>query len=253
MTSQSIALITGGSRGLGRSAAQHLARCGTDVLLTYNKQADHARATVEAIRREGGHAECLQLDMTASEDFPSFKERLKDCLQSAFSRSTFDYLVNNAGYGIYKAFGDFDGEDLDRLYKVHVKGPFLLTQTLAELIADDGRVLNVSSGLTRITLSGHDAYAAMKGAVEVMTRYQATALASRRIAVNTVAPGAIETDFGGGAVRDNEALNRHLAENTAMGRVGLPDDIGSAVAGLLTAGSQWMTAQRIEVSGGQGM
>lgn len=250
---QKIAVITGGSRGLGRSAALHLAQANVGVILTYHSKHGEAEAVVEEINRSGGNAAALQLDVADSAGFSQFRDRLAATLNRQFARQSFDFLVNNAGYGIFKPFLETNEAELDQMYAVHLKGPFLLTQCLADLIADGGRVLNVSSGLTRMTLAGYDAYALMKGAVEVMTRYQAGALASRRIAVNTIAPGAIETDFAGGAVRDTPEINRQIAANTAMGRVGLPDDIGSAVAGLLASGSQWMTGQRIEVSGGQAL
>ena len=250
---QKIALITGGSRGLGASAAQHLAQSNTGIIITYHNQKTAAEKVVKSINDNGGHAAALQLDTTVTSSFTSFKNSLTETLQNVFSRDGFDYLINNAGYGLFKPFADTTEAELDQMYQVHFKGPFLLTQCLSNMIASGGRILNVSSGLTRMTFAGYDAYAAMKGAVEVMTRYQAASFAQRSIAVNTLAPGAIETDFGGGVVRDNSELNQQIAANTAMGRVGLPDDIGQAIAGLLVATSGWMTGQRIEVSGGQGL
>lgn len=246
-----IAVITGGSRGLGKSAALHLAQADVSVVITYHTKQAEAEELVADISRRGGLAAALQLDVAATNRFSSFREHLISTLHEKFGRQHFDFLVNNAGYGLYKPFLETTEAELDEMYMVHVKGPFFLTQCLTGLIEDRGRVLNVSSGLTRMTFAGYDAYATMKGGVEVMTRYQAAALASRGIAVNTIAPGAIETDFNGGAVRDTPELNQQIAANTALGRVGLPDDIGSAIAGFLTAGSQWMTGQRIEVSGGQ--
>lgn len=253
MMNQKVALITGGSRGLGKSAAMHLAQSKVGVVITYHRKQEEAQTLVNHIQKEGGRAVALQLDVTETARFYDFVDELKTALKNTFGSAQIDYLVNNAGYGLYKSFEGTTGADLDAMFAVHFKGPFLLTQSLAGLMKDGGRILNVSSGLTRFTLPGYDGYAAMKGAIEVATRYQAAALASRGITVNTLAPGAIETDFGGGVVRDNPELNQRIASITAMGRVGLPDDIGSAIAGALTAGSGWMTGQRIEVSGGQAL
>ncbi|EAR07347.1 SDR family NAD(P)-dependent oxidoreductase [Reinekea blandensis] len=250
---QKIALITGGSRGLGKSAALHLAKANVGIVITYQSNVAEAQSIVDEINSKGGRAAALKLDVAESSSFSSFRDSLISILKETFERNTFDYLVNNAGYGIFTPFEKTTEAELDDMYAVHLKGPFFLTQCLARFIEDGGRILNVSSGLTRMTFSGYDAYAAMKGGLEVVTRYQAAAYASRGIAVNTIAPGAIETDFGGGAVRDTPKLNQHIASTTAMGRVGLPDDIGSAVAGLLVAGSGWMTGQRLEVSGGQSL
>jgi len=248
-----VALVTGGSRGLGKSAALHLASAGVGVVVTYQTNQAEADGVVATITADGGRAAALKLDLADSAGFSSFRDRMTSVLRESFGQDRIDFLVNNAGYGLFKPFAETTSDELDAQYAVHIKGPFLLTQSLADLIADGGRILNVSSGLTRMTFAGYDAYSIMKGGVEVMTRYQAAAFAGRGIAVNTLAPGAIETDFGGGAVRDDAALNKQIADMTAMGRVGLPEDIGSAVAGLLTGGSTWMTGQRIEVSGGQGL
>lgn len=250
---QKIALITGGSRGLGKSAALHLARSNVGVVITYQSKKAEAEDVVNEIKRNHGSAVAMQFDVADIKNFPDFRERLTATLQETYGRQSFNYLVNNAGHGLFKHFEDTTEGDIDSLYTVHLKGPFLLTQSLSNLIENGGRILNVSSGLTRFTFSGYDAYAMMKGGLEVMTRYQAAALASRNIAVNTIAPGAIETDFGGGVLRDTPELNQKIASITAMGRVGLPDDIGSAIAGFLVESSQWMTGQRIEVSGGQAL
>lgn len=250
---QKIALITGGSRGLGKSAAFHLAKSDVGVIVTYHSKKAEAEEVVEEINSNGGRAAAIQLDVADTEGFSNFRESLVLALKGTFEREKIDYLVNNAGYGIFKPFQDTTEAELDSMYSVHVKGPFFLTQTLSDLVEDGGRILNVSSGLTRMTFAGYDAYSAMKGAIEVVTRYQAAAFASRGITVNTIAPGAIETDFGGGVVRDTPELNQQIASITAMGRVGLPDDIGSAIAGILVSSSQWMTGQRIEVSGGQAL
>lgn len=250
---QKIALITGGSRGLGKSAAYHLAKADVGVVITYQSKKTEAQNIVSDINGKGGCAAALKLDVADNGSFIGFRDKLTSILKESFGRKTFDYLVNNAGYGVFTPFLNTTESELDSMYSVHLKGPFFLTQSLAEYIEDNGRILNVSSGLTRMTLSGYDAYAAMKGGLEVITRYQAAAFASRGITVNTVAPGAIETDFNGGIVRDTPELNRQIASHTAMGRVGLPEDIGSAIAGFLVASSDWMTGQRIEVSGGQAL
>lgn len=248
--SQSIALITGGSRGLGRNAALHLARQGTGIILTYLSRGEEAAAAVSEIEALGGKAVALQLDTGDTTQFAAFADRLSDALKKTWGRSTFDFLVNNAGMGINAAFAETTEEQFDRLMNVHLKGVFFLTQRLLPLIADGGRILNVSSGLARFSAPGYAGYGTIKGAVEVLTRYLARELGPRGIAVNVIAPGAIETDFGGGAVRDNPGANAFVASVTAMGRAGLPDDIGGAIASILLGDNQWMTAQRIEVSGG---
>ncbi len=245
-----VALITGASRGLGRSAALHLADAGVDVVITYLGQEASAQAIVASIREKGRRAAALRLDVADSASFPAFADTLRATLQQDFGRDTINYLVNNAGTGAYASFAETTEAQLDTMYEVHLKGTFLLTQRLLPLIADGGRILNTSSGLTRFTLPGYAAYAAMKGGVEVLTRFMAKELGARGIAVNTVAPGAIETDFGGGAVRDNADLNAMIAQQTALGRVGLPDDIGAAVAAMLSDANGWLNAQRVEVSGG---
>lgn len=245
-----IALITGGSRGLGRNAALHLARAGVDIVLTYRSSAGEAQAVVKEIEALGRRAVALPLDVSQSKSFGDFAAALKQALASTWQRERFDYLVNNAGIGVHAPLAQTTEAQFDELVAVHLKGPFFLTQVLLPLIADGGRILNVSSGLARFALPGYGAYAAMKGGIEVLTRYQAKELGPRGIAVNVIAPGAIETDFGGGAVRDNKDLNAAIASQTALGRVGLPDDIGGAIAALLQPGNGWMTGQRVEVSGG---
>lgn len=249
--SQKIALITGGSRGLGRSTALHLARHGVDVVLTYHSRQTDADAVVDEIRATGRRAATLKLDTAATSGFAAFATLLGETLDHYWGRQTFDFLVNNAGIGIHKPFEQTTEVEFDALVDIHLKGVFFLTQRLLPMIEDGGRILNVSSGLARFALPGYSAYGSVKGAVEVLTRYLARELGPRGIAVNTVAPGAIETDFGGGLVRDNEEVNAFIASTTAMGRAGLPDDIGGAVASILAGNSQWMTAQRIELSGGQ--
>lgn len=247
---QKIALITGGSRGLGRSMALHLAANGVGVVLTYLNRSDAADAIVAEITAAGGKAVALQLDTSDTTGFEAFKQSFSQALQKDFGRSSFDYLVNNAGFGANASIAETTEVDFDALYGVHLKGPFFLTQSLLGMIEDGGHILNLSSGLARFSLAGYGAYAMMKGAIEVFTRYLAQELGPRNISVNTIAPGAIETDFGGGAVRDNKDINGFIASATAKGRAGMPDDVGGAVASLLTGSNGWVTAQRIEVSGG---
>ncbi len=248
-----ITLVTGASRGLGRSTALNIARRGGDSIITYHSRAEDAQAVVADIRAIGRKAVAIQLDTGDVAAFGPFTKHLRRVLHDTWSRQTIDHLVNNAGHGDYALVGQTGEAQFDRLVDVHFKGVYFLTQSLLPLIADGGRIVNLSSGLTRITYPGYAAYAAVKGAVEVLTRYMAKELGDRRIAVNTVAPGAIETDFGGGAVRDNPELNDLFAGMTALGRVGLPDDIGQMIASLLSDENRWVNAQRIEVSGGQGI
>jgi NAD(P)-dependent dehydrogenase (short-subunit alcohol dehydrogenase family) len=246
-----IALITGASRGLGRNTALNIAREGSDVIITYQSREEGARAVVAEIVAMGRRAISLQLDVGDASALKLFAERLRAALRETWQRDTFDHLVNNAGHGDMASIAETTEEQFDRLVDVHFKGVFFLTQALLPLIADGGRIVNLSSGLTRISFPGFAAYSAVKGAVEVLSVYMAKELGSRGIAVNTVAPGAIETDFLGGAVRDTPDLNTTFAGMTALGRVGVPDDIGPMIAKLLTDGNRWINAQRIEVSGGQ--
>jgi len=251
MTTQTkIALITGGSRGLGRNAALHLARKGVDVILTYRSGEQDAADTVEAVRALGRKAHAIQLDVAHSNTFAAFTAEVQTALGATWARDRFDFLVNNAGIGINAPIASTTEDQFDQMANVHLKGTFFLTQHLLDLIADGGRILNLSSGLARFSLPGFAAYAMMKGGIEVFTRYLAKELGPRRITVNTVAPGAIETDFGGGAVRDNADHNRMVASATALGRAGLPDDIGAMIASLLSDDNRWINGQRIEVSGG---
>ena len=247
---QRIALVTGGSRGLGKNAVLKLAAQGTDIIFTYNSQRDAALEVVAEIEQKGAKAVALQLNVSDVASFAAFTQQVKEALNQVWGRETFDYLVNNAGIGLYASFAETSETLFDELMNIHFKGPFFLTQALLPLMENGGRILNVSTGLARFALPGYAAYASMKGAMEVLTRYQAKELGARGISVNIIAPGAIETDFGGGRVRDNAELNQLLASQTALGRVGLPDDIGDAIAALLSDKLGWMNAQRIEVSGG---
>lgn len=245
-----LAVITGGSRGLGRAAALHLAKAGWDVVITYHSRADLAEATVGEVRALGRKAVAFQLDSGAVEQFPAFATSLMQALKSEFGRERFDALVNNAGNGLDASFEETTERQFDDMVNVHLKGVFFLTQTLLPMLADGGSILNVSSGLARFSLPGKAAYAMMKGGIEVLTRYLAKELGPRRIRVNTLAPGAIATDFSGGTVRDNQQVNGFVASVTALGRVGQPDDIGGAVEALLSPASGWVNGQRIEASGG---
>ena len=244
-----IALVTGGSRGLGRSTVLHLAARGVDSIFTYHNKQAEAEQVVDAVRETGSKAVALQLDMGNTGAFDPFVANVKHALQG-WGVERFDYLVNNAGISHRAPFDKTSEEELDGLYNVHLKGVFFLTQKVLPLINDGGRIVNISSALTRIIAPGSAPYASLKGAIEVLTRYLAKELAPRRIAVNTVAPGAVATDFSGGMVRDNPEINKLVADMTALGRVGLPDDIGAMIASLLSEDNSWVNAQRIEVSGG---
>jgi NAD(P)-dependent dehydrogenase (short-subunit alcohol dehydrogenase family) len=245
-----IAIITGGSRGLGKSMSLRLAERGHDVILTYHSKKAEAEEVVAQIIKMGRKAVALKLDVADHKSFSAFAGNVKEALRNSWQRNDFDFLINNAGIGIQAAFMGTTEEQFDQLMNIHLKGPFFLTQKLLPLMKDGGRIVNISSGLARFSLPGYSAYAAMKGAIEALTRYLAKELGPRRIAVNVVAPGAIETDFGGGAVRDNKQINEMIASGTALGRVGLPDDIGGAVAALLSDDSGWINGQRVEVAGG---
>jgi len=250
MSTNKIALVTGGSRGLGKDMALSLAKKGINVILTYNSKKDEAEAVVAEIEKTGQKAAALQLSAGETKTFGAFFEQVKTVLKETFNAEKFDFLINNAGIGIYAPFAETTEEQFDELVNIHFKGVFFLTQKALVLINDGGRIVNLSSGLARFSNPGYAAYASMKGAMETLTRYMAKELGSRGIAVNIVAPGAIETDFGGGMVRDNKQVNDHIASVTALGRVGLPHDIGGVVAFLCTEDAKWINAQRIEVSGG---
>ncbi len=244
-----ITLITGGSRGLGAQMALALAREGHDIVFTYREAAAAAEVVASQIQALGRRALALRLEVADVAGYPAFVDALAQGL-AAWGATRLDGLVNNAGMGVHAMFADTTPAQFDALVAVHLKAPFFLTQALLPLLADGARVLNISSGLARFSLPGYAAYAAMKGGVEVLTRYQARELAARGIRVNTLAPGAVATDFGGGAVRDNAELNRMVASLTALGRVGEAEDIGGAVAALMRPGAGWITGQRVEASGG---
>ncbi|EKU84273.1 SDR family NAD(P)-dependent oxidoreductase [Massilia timonae] len=246
-----IALVTGASRGLGRNTALHIAQKGGDVIITYQSREQDAQAVVDQIRAMGRQALALRLDVGDVAGFPLFVEHLRAALKQTWGRDSFDHLVNNAGHGDAALIEDTTQAQFDRLVDVHFKGVFFLTQALLPLLADGGRIVNLSTGLTRVSYPGFGAYAAVKGAVEILSVYLARELGSRGIAVNTVAPGAIETDFLGGAVRDTPDMNAAFAGMIALGRVGVPDDIGPMIASLLGEDNRWITGQRIEVSDGQ--
>lgn len=247
-----VAVITGGSRGLGKNMVQQVAARGTDVIFTYQSNRSAADALAAEVRGTGRRAAALQLDVGDASTFGGFAERVQGVLQN-WGSEHFRFLVNNAGISLRAPFTETTEAQFDQIMNIHVKGTFFLTQKLLPLMADGGRIVNVSSGLARLTYPGYATYGLAKGAVEVLTRYLAKELGPRKITANVVAPGAIETDFGGGAVRDNRELNAFIASQTALGRAGQPDDIGGVVAALLSPELGWVNAQRLEVSGGQGL
>lgn len=249
MTSK-IALVTGGSRGLGKDSAIQLAKKGFHIILTYQTKREFADEVVKEIENMGQKAFALPLDISTTAGFNQFANEVKDILDTQFASAKLDALVNNAGIGINQSFETTTEETLDTMTNIHFKGPYFLTQKLLPLLNDGSSIVNTSSGLARFSFAGYSAYGAMKAAIDSLSRYQALELGSRKIRVNSIAPGAIETDFGGGVVRDISDLNQHIASETALGRVGLPDDIGSVVAFLCSEDSKWINAQRIEVSGG---
>ncbi|QOG04560.1 SDR family NAD(P)-dependent oxidoreductase [Flavobacterium sp. MDT1-60] len=245
-----IALVTGASRGLGKDSALQLAKKGFDIILTYQTKKEFADEVVKEIETIGQKAFALRLDISTTAGFDQFVTEVRGVLDTQFSSAKLDAVVNNAGIGINESFETTTEEILDAMTNIHFKGPYFLTQKLLPLLNDGSSIVNTSSGLARFSFAGYSAYGAMKAAVDSLSRYQALELGSRKIRVNSVAPGAIETDFGGGVVRDTSDLNKYLASETALGRVGLPDDIGSVVAFLCSDDSKWINAQRIEVSGG---
>jgi NAD(P)-dependent dehydrogenase (short-subunit alcohol dehydrogenase family) len=248
-----IALVTGGSRGLGKNMALSLAKKGINVILTYHTKKDEAQAVIAEIEKAGQKVAALQLNTGDIKSFDTFFGQLKTVLKDTFNTDHFDFLINNAGVGLHVPFAETTEEMFDNLLNIHFKGVFFFTQKALPILNDGGRIINLSSGLARFSMPGTSAYASMKGAIEVLSRYMAKELGSRGIAVNVVAPGAIETDFSGGMVRDNPQVNQQVANITALGRVGLPDDIGGVVAFLCTEDARWINGQRIEVSGGMNL
>jgi len=245
-----IALVTGGSRGLGKDSALQLAKKGFDLIITYQSKKEAADEVVKEIENSGQKAFALPLDISTTAGFEPFVAEVQHILNTEFASRKLDALVNNAGIGINERFEETSETTLDAMMNIHFKGPYVLTQKMLPLLNDGSSIVNTSSGLARFSFAGYSAYGAMKAAVDALSRYQALELGSREIRVNSIAPGAIETDFGGGVVRDVEDLNKHIAGETALGRVGLPHDIGSVVAFLCSDDSKWVNAQRIEVSGG---
>lgn len=249
-TVNKIALVTGGSRGLGRNMAIALAKKGIDVVLTYHSNKTEADKVVAEIESIGQKAFAFQLDAGNIKSFDGFLTSVTAHLKEKTGNTNFDFLINNAGTALYSLFAETTEEQFDDALNIHYKGVFFLTQKSLPFLNDGGGIVNISSGLARFSLPGSSAYGSMKGAVEVLTRYLARELGARGITANVVAPGAIETDFGGGRTRDNKEINAHIASATALGRVGLPDDIGGVVAFLCTEDAKWINGQRIEVSGG---
>ena len=246
-TKSKIALVTGGSRGLGKNMAIALAKKGIDVLLTYHSNKEEADRTVAEIRALGRNAEAFRLDAGDIKSFDAFLAEATGHLKQYTGSPNFDFLINNAGTALYSLFADTTEEQFDTALNIHYKGVFFLTQKSLPFLNDGGRIVNISSGLARFAFPGSSAYGSMKGAVEVLTRYLAKELGPRGIAANVVAPGAIATDFGGGRVRDDKDMNAHISALTALGRVGVPDDIGGVVAFLCSEDGRWVNGQRIEV------
>jgi NAD(P)-dependent dehydrogenase (short-subunit alcohol dehydrogenase family) len=249
-TTHKIALVTGGSRGLGRNSAIALSLKGIDVIVTYHTRKEEAESVVKEIEGNGQKAAALQLDAGDVSSFESFESQLSNVLKEKWNQEHFDFLINNAGFGLHASLANTTEEQFDSLMNVHFKGVFFLTQKLISRIADNGRIVNISTGLTRFALEGAGAYAAMKGAIEILTKYMAKEWGRRGIRVNVVAPGAIATDFGGGSLRDNQGVRDFIGSQTALGRIGEADDIGGVVASMCTSDMGWVNAQRIEASGG---
>ena len=248
-----IALVTGGSRGLGKNMAIAIAKKGIDLVITYNSNKEEAGKVVQEIKSLGQKAIAIQLDTSNTKQFKDFMEQVTTYLKAETGSPHFDFLINNAGTALYAPVTDVTEEQMDAIYNIHYKGVFFLTQKALPFMNDGGAIINISSGLTRITTPGSSVYASLKTAIESLSRYFAKESGNRKIRVNTIAPGAIETDFGNGRVRDNKDINEHIASITSLGRVGLPNDIGPVVAFLCTDEAYWINGQRIEVSGGQAL
>lgn len=252
-TNNKTALVTGGSRGLGRNMALAIAKKGMDVAITYHANQSEAEKVATEIRSLGQKAYIFQLDTRNTGQFDDFVAQLSAALQQQNGSPNIDFLINNAGTALYAPVPETTEEQLDNIFNIHYKGVFFLTQKLLPFLNDGGGIINISSGLTRIMIPGSSVYGSMKAAVETLTRYLAKELGGRKIRANVIAPGAIETDFGGGHTRDNKEINAMIASATALGRVGIPDDIGGVVAFLCTDDAYWINGQRIEVSGGQSL
>jgi NAD(P)-dependent dehydrogenase (short-subunit alcohol dehydrogenase family) len=245
-----VALVTGGSRGLGKDSVKQLAIKGFDIIFTYNNSISEANKVIDEITAMGKRAKAIQLDVSNSKNFDAFIQSVKSSLKNDFKTETIAALINNAGIGSYTSIAETSEEVFDSMVNIHLKAPYFITQKLLPIISEGGSIVNISSGLARFSYPNYAPYAIMKASIESLTRYQAQEFGSRKIRVNTVAPGAIATDFGGGAVRDNKEISDMIANSTALGRVGLPDDIGSVVAFLCSDDAKWVNAQRIEVAGG---
>jgi NAD(P)-dependent dehydrogenase (short-subunit alcohol dehydrogenase family) len=243
----SIVIITGGSRGIGAATALACAERGIGVILTYKSNPESAEKVVAGVAERGGTAVALKLDVADSSSFLAFCNLVRETLQTTWHRTDFDYLVHNAGYGSFSPISAVTEDEFDGLFKVHLKGPFFLTQTLLPLIADGGHIVNLTSATTRVTTAGVAPYASFKGGLEVLTRYMAQEFGDRRIRANAISPGPIRTELGGGLNDEVEGL---LASQTALGRVGEPDDVATAIASLLSEDNRWINAQSIEVAGG---
>ncbi|UYZ63556.1 SDR family NAD(P)-dependent oxidoreductase [Hymenobacter weizhouensis] len=250
MSTTTIALVTGGSRGLGRNSALHLAQAGHDIVLTYRTRAEEAQQAVADIQALGRQAVALPLDTGVSSSFPAFAEALRAQLRQHWQRDTFNFLINNAGHDAPAPFAETTEEQFDGLLNVHFKGVYFLTQQLLPLLADGGAIVNFSTGLARFTTPGYSAYASMKGAIETLTKYLAKELGSRGIRANIVAPGIVKTDFTKAAREAHPQLEQYMSGNTALGRIGEPDDIGPVVSFLCSDAARWVNAQRLEASGG---
>jgi NAD(P)-dependent dehydrogenase (short-subunit alcohol dehydrogenase family) len=251
-TSGRTAIVTGGSRGIGRNTTLNLARRGVDIIFTYHSNQAEAESLVGEVQAIGRKAAAHRLDTGDVSSFNRFVIEVRNTLEN-WGRDRFDYLVNNAGTSLHAAFEQTTEAEFDEVFNVHVKGVYFLTQKLLPVINDGGRIVNISSGLARVAFPGSSAYGIAKGAVEVLTRYMAKELGPRRITANVVAPGAIQTDFSGGMVRDNPEINKRVADITALGRAGVPDDVGPMIAALLSDENRWVNGQRIEVSGGMAL
>ncbi|MEO7801741.1 MAG: SDR family oxidoreductase [Ginsengibacter sp.] len=252
-TKNKVALLTGGSRGLGKNMVLALAKKGIDVVFTYNSNKEAADNVIQEVQSLGQKAVAFQLDTSNVKLFDDFLRQVTSHLEAENGHANFDFLINNAGTALYALATDTNEEQMDGIFNIHYKGVFFLTQKALPFINDGGGIINISSGLARIIYPGSSVYGSIKAAVETLTRYLAKELGARKIRVNVVAPGAIETDFGGGRTRDNKDINAHIASITALGRVGLPDDIGGVIAFLCTDDAYWINGQRIEVSGGQAL